>query len=84
MTTKAPAPILKVGDRIYKSNLTWSRQDRIFLGDRCIGIIKLKSTDRAGQTTSLVSQATVAGRQISWCVEQSIPAERPRQSDQTE
>jgi len=80
MTTQAPAPTLKVGRRIYKRNLTWSRRDKIFLGDRCIGIINLKSNDRAGQTTSLVSQASIAGRQISWCVEQSTLAERPRQN----
>lgn len=81
MTTQAPAPTLKVGPRIYKQNLTWSRRDKIFLGDRCIGIINLKSNDRAGQTISLVSQASVAGRQISWCVEQSTLPERPRQKD---
>lgn len=82
MTTQAPAPTLKVGNRIYKQNMTWSRRDKIFLGDRCIGIINLKSTDRAGQTTSLVSQTSIAGRNISWCVEQSTLAERPRQNDQ--
>jgi hypothetical protein len=81
MTTQAPAPTLKVGDRIYKPNLTWSRRDRIFLGDRCIGIINLKSDDRVGQTISLVSQASVAGRQIIWCVEQSTTAEGPRQNE---
>jgi hypothetical protein len=81
MTTQAPAPTLKVGRRIYKQNLTWSRRDKIFLGDRCIGIINLKSNDRAGQTISLVSQASVAGRQISWCVEQSTLPERPRHKD---
>ncbi|MFC5550178.1 hypothetical protein [Massilia aerilata] len=80
MTTQAPVPTLKVGDRIYKQNLTWSRRDKIFLGDRCIGIINLKSDDRAGHTTSLVSQARLAGRQISWCVEQATLAERPRQN----
>lgn len=80
MTTQAPAPTLKVGDRIYKPNLSWSRRDRIFLGDRCIGIITLKSDDRAGQTTSLVSQASIVGRQVSWCVEQSTQAKRPRQN----
>jgi len=77
MTTQAPAPTLKVGDRIYKPNLTWSRRDRIFLGDRCIGIINLKSDDRVGQTVSLVSQASLTGRQIIWCVEQSTTAKRP-------
>jgi len=81
MTTQAPAPTLKVGDRIYKPNLTWSRRDRIFLGDRCIGIINLKSDDRVGQTISLVSQASVTGRQLIWCVEQSTTAERPRQNE---
>lgn len=80
MTTQAPAPTLKVGSRIYKQNLTWSRRDKIFLGDRCIGIINLKSNDRAGQTISLVSQASISGRHISWCVEQSTLAERPRQN----
>lgn len=79
MTTQEPAPTLKVGHRIYKQNLSWSRRDKIFLGDRCIGIINLKSDDRVGQTISLVSQASIAGRQISWCVEQSSPAARPRQ-----
>lgn len=80
MTTQAPAPTLKVGDRIYKPNLTWSRRDRIFLGDRCIGIINLKSDDRVGQTISLVSKASLTGRQIIWCVEQSTTAKRPRQN----
>lgn len=80
MTTQAPTPTLKVGNRIYKQNLTWSRRDKIFLGDRCIGIINLKSNDRVGQTISVVSQASIAGRQISWCVEQSTLAERPRQN----
>jgi hypothetical protein len=81
MTTQALEPTLKVGNRIYKQNSTWSRRDKIFLGDRCIGIINLKSDDRAGQTTSLVSQTSIAGRHISWCVEQSTLAERPRQND---
>lgn len=80
MTTQAQAPTLKVGNRIYKQHLTWSRRDKIFLGDRCIGIINLKSDDRAGKTTSLVSQATISGRQISWCIEQSTIAARPRQN----
>jgi hypothetical protein len=80
MTTQAPVPTIKVGVRIYKQNLTWSRRDKIYLGDRCIGIINLTSKDRVGQTTSLVSQHSVAGRQLSWCVEQSILAERPRQN----
>lgn len=84
MTTQAPAPTLKVGDRIYKPNSTWSRRDKIFLGDRCIGIINLKSNDRAGHTTSLVSQASVAGRQISWCVEQSTLPERPQNDAHTQ
>lgn len=82
MTTQASVPTVKIGNRIYKQNLTWSRRDKIFLGDRCIGIINLKSNDRAGQTTSLVSQASIAGRQIIWCVEQSTLAERPRQNIQ--
>jgi hypothetical protein len=80
MTTQAPVPTIKVGNRNYKQNLTWSRRHKIFLDDRCIGIINLKSNDRVGKTISLVSQASVAGRQINWCVEQSILAERPRQN----
>jgi len=81
MKTQAPAPTLKVGRRIYKLNLTWSRRDRIFLDDRCIGIINLKSNDRAGYTISLVSHARIEGRQISWCVEQSTtPERRPQKS----
>lgn len=84
MTSQASAPTIKVGNRVYKQNLTWSRRDKIFLGDRCIGIINLQSNDRVGQTTSLVSQAKIAGRQISWCVEQSNLAERPRHNDQNQ
>jgi hypothetical protein len=74
MTSQAPAPTLKVGDRNYKSNSTWSRRDKIYLGDRCIGIINLTSNDRTGQTVSLVSHNSVTGRQINWCVEQSATA----------
>jgi Tfp pilus assembly protein PilV len=84
MTSQASEPTIKVGHRNYKQNLTWSRRDKIFLGDRCIGVINLKSNDRAGQTTSLVSQASIAGRQISWCVDQSTMAERPRTPVTTE
>lgn len=84
MTSQAPAPTLKVGGRIYKPNLTWSRRDKIYIGDRCIGIINLTNTNRAGQTVSLVSHNRVAGRQISWCVEQSTVAEQPGQSNFTQ
>lgn len=82
MTTQVSTPTIKVGRRVYKHNLEWSRKDRVFLGDRCIGIINLTSNDRIGHTISLVSRASLAGRQISWCVEQSTLAERPRQNDQ--
>jgi hypothetical protein len=84
MTTQAQAPTVRLGQRIYKANLTWSRRDKIFVGDRCIGIINLNSNDRFGQTISLISQERRVGRNIGWCVEQSTPAERPRQNDFTQ
>jgi hypothetical protein len=81
MTLQAPAPTLKVGGRNYKPNLTWSRRDKIYMGDRCIGIINLTSTDRTGQTVSLVSNNRVVGRKINWCVEQSTATGRPGRSN---
>lgn len=80
MTSQASVPTLKVGNRNYKPNLAWSRQDKIYLGDRCIGIINLTSNDRTGQTVSLVSNNRVVGRQIDWCVEQSTAVARPQQN----
>lgn len=67
MTLQAPAPTLKVGGRNYNPKLTWSRRDKIYMGDRCIGIINLTSTDRTEQTVSLVSNNRVAGRRIKVC-----------------
>lgn len=84
MTTQALGPTVRLGPRIYKTNMTWSRRDKIFMGDRCIGIINLNSNNRVGQTTSLISQACTPGRQIEWCVEQAAPIERPRPKDYTQ
>jgi len=80
MKTQPLRPTVIVGNRIYKAHFAWSRRDKIFLGDRCIGIINLQSDDRVGRTVSLVSAASVAGRQINWCVEQSALPVRQRQT----
>lgn len=83
MESQLLQPTVIVGERKYKTHLTWSRRDKILLGDRCIGIINLQSDDRVGRTVSLVSAASVAGRQISWCVAQSTLPERQRHTNQT-
>lgn len=61
---------VKMGDRVYKHAM-WSRQDEIFVGAHKIGIIKLKCNDRQGRTISLVTQTSIVGRKVQWCVEQS-------------
>lgn len=63
-------PTVRLGERNYKPDRTWSRQDKIYLGKRCIGVIKLSSSDRRGRTISLHSKAEVTGRDIAWCINQ--------------
>lgn len=73
MQSQQHEAVVKVGLRIYKTT-TWSRRYTIYIGTRKIGIITLKSSDRLGQTRSLVTNNSVTGRRIQWCVEQSAAA----------
>lgn len=73
MPPQEHAAVVIVGPRVYKST-AWSRRDIIYLGERKIGIIRLDSNNRLGKTSSLITNNSVIGRNIQWCVEQSAAA----------
>lgn len=68
MQTELKASI-RLGDRVYDM-FSWKRKDKIFLGDKQIGVITLSEHDRTGVTVSLASNARNPGRQIQWCVDE--------------
>jgi hypothetical protein len=62
---------VQLGDRVYRG-ISWSRIDTIFWFDKPIGFIRLSDQNRQGTTISLTSGKEKKGRQIDWCVTQSM------------
>ena len=62
-------PSIRLGDRVYDA-FSWKRKDKIFLGDKQIGVITVSEHDRTGVTVSLASGGCSPGRQIQWCADE--------------